>query len=263
MDVVGYTPAVYYDTVLTAPKNLTLIPPPSRIHQQLLAGSTVRVWGKYGADLLVRNIGQNIMHPVSDPSWTLGFLSGWSGGAINYGIGVGNPWPGTTYLLPANDGTTAEEAAFDLTRTTGDPPYLVGNSVIGYNAQVGNHPKAKKLFNAGETEYLVYYCALQWTINEQPGTAGVLWAYDTANTLGDLPRMVKVTRTDDPTKAVYVSVLEAGPGLLEGGPYRNSGLSPAAMTALGFSGTLNPQNYGEPGWLTYEWAPNAPPGPAY
>jgi len=74
MDVVGYTPVVYYDTVLTSTKILTLMPPPSRIHQQLLAGSTVRVWGKYGDDLLVRNIGQNIMHPVSDPSWTMGFL---------------------------------------------------------------------------------------------------------------------------------------------------------------------------------------------
>lgn len=184
---------------------------------------------------------------------------------VGYGVGVGNPWPGTTYLLPANDGTTSEEAAFDLTRTSGDPPYLVPNSVIGNDAHVGNHPKAKRLFNAGKTEYLVYYVALQWQIppSQRPGNTPVPWAYDSANVLGDLPRMVKVTRTDNPAKAVYVSVLEAGPGVGEGnGELRNSGLSPAAMRALGFSGTLNPQNYGEPGWLTYEWAPGAPPGPA-
>ena len=177
----------------------------------------------------------------------------------NYGVGVGKPWPGTTYLLPANHGTTAEEMAFDLTRTTGDPPYLVG---LG-NRHVGNHPKAKRLFNAGKTKYLEYYVSLQWTIREQPGTADFRWAYDLSNDLGDLPRMVKVTRTDDPTKAVYVSVLEAGPGATEGnGGLRNSGLSPAAMRALGFPGTLNPQHYGEYGWVTYEWAPGAPPGPA-
>jgi len=47
------------------------------MHQQLLAGSTVRVWGKYGDSLLVRNIEKNIMYPVSDPSWTMGFLHSW------------------------------------------------------------------------------------------------------------------------------------------------------------------------------------------
>ena len=188
-----------------------------------------------------------------------------------YGIGVGNPWPGTTYLLPQNEGTTAREAAFDFTRITGDPPYLVGNSTIGYNAHVGNHSKAKKLFNAGKTKYLEYYIGLQWTINEQPGTANVYWAYDIIHSvyhpsieLGDLPRMVKVTRTDDPTKAVYVSVLEAGPGINEGGPLRTSGLSPAAMDALGFVGVgaTFATSHGEYGWLTYEWAPGATPGPA-
>jgi hypothetical protein len=191
-------------------------------------------------------------------------------GGSGTGAGTGEPWPGTTYLLPANDGTTAQEASFDLSRGVVRRPSdgidimpLVPNAVIGSNAAVGNNKKAVKLFRAGKTEYLDYYIGMQWTINEQPGTAPLSFAYDFSNELGDLPRMVKVTRTDDPSKAVFVSVLEAGPGKSEGGQYRNSGLSPKAMEALGFGGVgaINAQNYGEKGWLKYEWAPNATPGP--
>jgi len=175
----------------------------------------------------------------------------------NYGVGVKKPWPGTTYLLPANSGTTAYESAIDLNNV----PYLVGSTYA-----VGNAAKAIKLSNSGYTDYLKYYCALQWTRVEQPDTAPLIFAYDKTNDLGDFPRMVKVTRTDDPTKSVYVSVLEAGPYPGFNNGLRNSGLSPEAMNALGFSySSFEPNSatkYGDEGWLTYEWAPGAPPGPA-
>ena|GEM_PF-6770976 len=184
-----------------------------------------------------------------------------------YGIGVGVPWPGTTFLLPANGGTTAEEAAFDFNRTTGNPPYFIPNSSIGNNARPGNFVRAGRLFRAGGDywRYLEYYVALQWTIVEQPGTAPVRWAYmiDEHDDGTIRPRMVRVARSDDPSRAVYVSVIEGGPGRDEGGPLRNSGLSPAAMRALGFPYTITTaQQHGDFGWLTYEWAPGAPPGPA-
>jgi len=73
------------------------------MHQQLLAGSTVRVWGKYGDSLLVRNIEKNIMHPVSDPSWTMGFLHSWGNSTAPHSVWVTSntldvrSGPGTNY----------------------------------------------------------------------------------------------------------------------------------------------------------------------
>jgi hypothetical protein len=195
-----------------------------------------------------------------------------SGGSSGGGIGVGNPWPGTKYLLPAKEGSAATEGSIKgAGKKTSNmlEPSQLGNGL------------ADNLIADGKADYLKYYIAMQWPDLKQHGTkydfnnqsddadgkgnkVSLSFAYKAVN--GN-PKMVKVTRKDSGKhngKSVYVSVLEGGPGVTAGGKaiwkYRNIGLSPDAMSALGFTGTVNP-NPGESGWLTYEWAPDASPGP--